>query len=72
MFFFSTILYLGFYSRFFMLIVFYCLVALVSLMHHVYLDMQLILALLLIALRVWMIIYLINVHCGHFLMTVYV
>ena len=36
MFFFSTILYLGFYSRFFMLIVFYCLVALVSLMHHVY------------------------------------
>ena len=36
------------------------------------LDMQLILALLLIALRLQMIIYLINVHCSHFLMTVYV
>ena len=36
------------------------------------LDMQLILALLLIALRARMIIYLINVHCSHFLRTIYV
>ena len=36
------------------------------------LYMQLILALLLIALRVTVIIYLINVHCGHFLMIVHV
>ena len=34
------------------------------------LDMQLILALLLIALRVQMIIYMLNVHCDHFPMTI--